>query len=197
MPVGQNGSGACVGVGKDSTVDQSVHDLSTQSNEWQRLGARPRDRAPMKRFPVEPSLVDLVPQEVAGPVAHGLAGAFLARHSQDESLNQGSVEQVLSDDSSSQEASYVEPDCQVAARSDAHRRSWFVAGANTEVNLEPHGAEAAVHVPSANSGGSVLNRGSGTDTVQSTDNSLLALEQRVEEALVKECSRRENFLEEK
>ena len=89
MPVGQNGSGACGDVGKDSTVDQSVSDLSTQSNEWQRIGARPRDRHPMKRrVPVEPSLVDLV---VAGPVAHGMAGAFLTRHSQYDSFSQGSA----------------------------------------------------------------------------------------------------------
>ncbi|KAJ7393170.1 hypothetical protein OS493_006136 [Desmophyllum pertusum] len=140
MPVGQNGSGACGGGGKDSTVDQSVADLSTQSNEWERLGARPRDRprdrAPMKRFPVEPSLFDLVPQEVASPVTHGVADAFLAKHSIDESLYQGST--------------------------------------------EPRGPPAAL--PSANSGGSMLNRDFGSGSVEPTGNSLLTLKQRVEKA---------------
>ncbi|KAJ7393193.1 hypothetical protein OS493_006160 [Desmophyllum pertusum] len=59
---------------------------------------------------VEPSLIDLVPQEVVGPVVHGVAGAFLARHSQDEILNQPIAEQEqLPDDTSSQGASYVLP----------------------------------------------------------------------------------------
>ncbi len=111
ISVEQNWSGARNGVGKDSTADHSVTDVSSQSNEWERLGARPRDRPPVKMVPLAPSLaslVDLVPQEVAGPVAHGVANAFLARHSQDkglhESLHQGSV----SKDTSLQGASYVD-----------------------------------------------------------------------------------------
>ena len=62
--------------------------------------------------PLAPSLVDLVPQEVAGPVAHGVADAFLARHSQDKNLHrsifQGGVKKVLSNDNSSEGASYVD-----------------------------------------------------------------------------------------
>ena len=65
--------------------------------------------------------------------------------------------------------------------------SRLVAGANTE----PHGAEPSL--PSANSGGSMLNRDVGTGTVESTDNSLLALEQRVEEA----CAMVEKVLRER
>ena len=112
IAVGHNASRACIGVGKDSAADHSVTGMSSQSNEWERLGARPRDKPPVKMAPLAPSLVDLVPQEVAGPVAHGVADAFLARHSQDrglhESLYQGSVEKVLSNDTSSQGASYVD-----------------------------------------------------------------------------------------
>ncbi|XP_078373011.1 uncharacterized protein LOC144656638 [Oculina patagonica] len=112
ISVEQNWSGARSGVGKDSTVDHSVSDVSTQSNKWERLGARPRDRPPVKMAPLAPSLVDLVPQEVAGPVTHGVANSFLAKHSQDkglhESLHQGSVEKVLSNGTSSQGASYVD-----------------------------------------------------------------------------------------
>ncbi|KAL9970986.1 hypothetical protein ACROYT_G023458 [Oculina patagonica] len=56
ISVEQNWSGARNGVGKDSTVDQSAADVSTQSNEWERLGARPRDRPPVKMAPLAPSL---------------------------------------------------------------------------------------------------------------------------------------------
>ena len=112
IALGHDASRACSGVGKDSAADHSASSTSTQSNEWERLGARPRDKPPVKIAPLAPSLVDLVPQEVAGPVAHGVADAFLARHSQDkglhESLYQGSVEKVLSNDNLSQGASYVD-----------------------------------------------------------------------------------------
>ena len=136
----QNMSGAFSGAGKDTTVDQLVSDVSTHSKQWAHFGARPRDRPPMKMTPLpEPSLIDLVPQEVT--VASGLANAFLARHSQDESLHEslcqaGSVK-FLPDE---QGASYVdgtkhssEPnkakpyfgDCQVVSKPNVDSRSMF------------------------------------------------------------------------
>ena len=107
-----NGSGASSGVGQAPKIDHSASDASMQSKEWERLGARPKNRPPVKMTPPAPSLVDLVPQEVAGPVEHGVANAFLSRHSQDkslhESLYQCSVEKILTGDTSSQGASYYE-----------------------------------------------------------------------------------------
>ena len=136
ISVEQNVPGAFCGAGKDTTVDQLVSDVSTQSKQWAHFGARPRDRPPVKMTPPpEPSLIDLVPQDVTE--ASGLANVFLARHSQDQSLDeslcQGSVGKLLSDKTSSQGASYVdgtkhssepnkaEPylgDCQVVSRPD-------------------------------------------------------------------------------
>ena len=137
IPVVQNLLGAFSGTGKDTTVERLVSDVSTQSKQWEHLGARPRDRPPVKMPPPppDPSLIDLVPQEVT--VASGLANAFLARHSQDQSLHeslcQGSAVKLLSEETSSQGASYMdstkhtgEPnkakpylgDCQVVPRPD-------------------------------------------------------------------------------
>ena len=86
ISVEQNASGAAFsGAGKGTTMEQLVSDVSTQSKQWARLGARPRDRPVKMRPPPEPSLIDLVPQEITE--ASGLANAFLARHSQDQSLH--------------------------------------------------------------------------------------------------------------
>ena len=133
ISVEQNGSGAFSGTKMDTTVEQLVSDVSTQSKQWEHLGARPRDRPPVKMSPPpEPSLIDLVPQEVT--VASGLANAFLARHSQDQSLHESLCQvKLLSAETSSQGASYMdstkhtgEPnkakpylgDCQVVPRPD-------------------------------------------------------------------------------
>ena len=141
----QNVSGAFSGAGENTTVDQLVSDASTQSKLWARLGARPRDRPPMKMAPPpQTSLIDLVPQGVAEPMASGLTNAFLARHSQDQSLHlslcQGSAVKLLSDETSSQGATYMdltkhssEPnktmlhfgDCQVVPRPDVDNRWKF------------------------------------------------------------------------
>ena len=143
ISVEQTVSGAFSGAGKDTTVDQLVSDVSTQSKQWARFGARPRDKPPVKMTPPpEPSLIDLVPQEVTE--ASGLANAFLARHSLDQSLHeslcQGSAVKLLSDETSSQGGSYVdgtkpssEPnkatpylgDCQVVSRPDVDRGWMF------------------------------------------------------------------------
>ena len=65
---------------------EDKHLSNDQSKKWEHLGARPTDRCP------EPSSLnsseDLVPQQVAGPVAHGVANKFLERHSEDKLLHQ-------------------------------------------------------------------------------------------------------------
>ena len=69
------------------------------------------------------------------------------------------------------------------------------AGGNTESSLAPYCSDAN----NDNSGGTILNRDFGTDSVESTDNSLLALEQRVSEAcalverVLREREEREQF----
>ena len=127
---GQNGSGARVWDQKD-------------------LGARPRDRPPNEDRSSEAvsfcsSLIDLVPQPVAVPLAHGVADAFLARHSEDKylhgSMYYSNTEKVLVEDSSLQGASHVDgmmnlddsnkskpyfADCQVASRPDPYDTSHF------------------------------------------------------------------------
>ena len=143
ISVKQNVSGTFSGTGKDTTVDQLVSDVSTQSKQWARFGARPRDKPPVKMTPTpEPSLIGLVPQEVK--VASGLANAFLARHSQDQSLHeslcQGSAVKLISDETSLQGASYMDGtkhvsegnkakpylgDCQVGSRPDVDIRWMF------------------------------------------------------------------------
>ena len=135
----QNASGAFSGTGKGTSVEQLVSDVSTQSKQWARLGARPRDRPVKMTPPPEPSLIDLVPQEIT--VASGLANAFLARHSQDQSLHESLCQaKLFSEETSPQGASYMdgmkhlgEPnkakpylgDCQVAPRPDVHSR-WML-----------------------------------------------------------------------
>ena len=134
IPVEQN----VLGAGMDTTDSGA----STQSNQWARLGARPRDRPPIKMAPPpEPSLIDLVPHGVTEPMASGLATAFLTRHSQDQSLHeslcQGSAVKLSSDETSSQGASYMDGtkhsseltkakpyfgDCQVDRRPDVDSR---------------------------------------------------------------------------
>ena len=139
ISVEQNAPTAFSGAGKDTTVEQLVSDVSTQSKQWARLGARPRDRPVKMRPPPEPSLIDLVPQEIT--VASGLANAFLARHSQDQSLHESLCQaNLFSEETSSQGASYMdgtkhlsEPnkakpylgDCQVAPRPDVDSK-WML-----------------------------------------------------------------------
>ena len=115
-PQRQSVSGARFTAQKDTATDQSDSHVSNQSKKWEHLGARPRDR-PLKtdRCP-EPSLLnsleDLVPQQVAGPVAHGVANTFLERHSEDkhlhESLYYTNAEKMLTENSSLQGASHLD-----------------------------------------------------------------------------------------
>ena len=74
--------------------------------DWERLGARP------KQSQVQGPPAKQVPREVIGPVADGLAGDFLARHSQDralhQSLYQNGSDTSLFDDTPTQGASFVD-----------------------------------------------------------------------------------------
>ena len=159
ISVEQNVSGAFSGAGKDTTVDPLASDVRTQSKQWARLGARPRDRPPVKMAPPpESSKINLVLQEVAKPMAGGLVNAFLARHSQDQSLHeslcQGSAVKLLSDETSLQGASFVdgainlsEPnkskpyfgDCQVVSRPDVDSR-WMFPPPETGREYDSHNA---------------------------------------------------------
>ncbi|PFX21092.1 uncharacterized protein LOC111336064 isoform X2 [Stylophora pistillata] len=120
---------------KDSAVDQADSYVSNQSHEWEHLGARPRDRTPKTDSTSDSSslfssLVDLVPQQVGGPVVQGVVNAFLARHSEDkhlhESLYYNNAEEMLAKDMDSM-MNMIDPnkakpylgDCQVATRSDS------------------------------------------------------------------------------
>ena len=112
----QNVSGARFTAQKDTAIDLSDSHVSSQSKKWEYLGARPRDRPPKTDRCPEPSLLnsleDLVPQQVARPVAHGVANTFLARHSEDkhlhESLYYTNAEKMLTENSSLQGASRVD-----------------------------------------------------------------------------------------
>ena len=144
-PQRQSVSGARFTAQKDT--DQSDSHVSNQSKKWEHLGARPRDR-PLKtdRCP-EPSLLnsleDLVPQQVAGPVVHGVANTFLERHSEDkhlhESLYYTNAEKMLTENSSLQGASHVDSvinltdsnkaklyfgECQVPSRPDPYSQTY-------------------------------------------------------------------------
>ena len=112
----QNVSGARFTAQKDTAIDLSDSHVSSQSKKWEYLGARPRDRPPKTDRCPEPSLLnsleDLVPPQVARPVAHGVANTFLARHSEDkhlhESLYYTNAEKMLTENSSLQGASHVD-----------------------------------------------------------------------------------------
>ena len=112
----ENVSRARITAQKDTGADQSDSHVSNQSKKWEHLGARPRDRPPKTDRCPEPSLLnsleDLVPQQVAGPVAHVVANTFLARHSEDkhlhESLYYTNAEKMLTENSSLQGASHLD-----------------------------------------------------------------------------------------
>ena len=155
----ENVSRARITAQKDTGADQSDSHVSNQSKKWEHLGARPRDRPPKTDRCPEPSLLnsseDLVPQQVAGPVAHVVANTFLARHSEDkhlhESLYYTNAEKMLTENSSLQGASGVDSmvnltesnkaqlyfgDCQVPFRPDPYSQ--------THVSLFPQTSGACI-----------------------------------------------------
>ncbi|XP_022791371.1 uncharacterized protein LOC111330728 isoform X1 [Stylophora pistillata] len=110
----QNISGAGITAPKDTATDQSDCLVGNQSSTWEHLGARPRDRLiPTARRSPEPSsshssFSNLAPGQVAGPVAHGVANVFIARHSEDKHLHESlyyTNAQMLTENSSSHRAS--------------------------------------------------------------------------------------------
>ena len=169
----QNVSGARFTAQKDTATDQSDSHVSNQSKKWEHLGARPRDRPPKTDRCPEPSflnsLEDLVPQQVAGPVALGVANTFLERHSEDkhlhESLYYTNAEKMLTENSSLQGASHVDSmvnltesnkaqlyfgDCQVPFRPDPY--------SETHVSLFPQTSGAFIGGNnSSNTGFNLLN----------------------------------------
>ncbi|XP_022791374.1 uncharacterized protein LOC111330728 isoform X3 [Stylophora pistillata] len=109
-----NKSGAGITAPKDTATDQSDCLVGNQSSTWEHLGARPRDRLiPTARRSPEPSsshssFSNLAPGQVAGPVAHGVANVFIARHSEDKHLHESlyyTNAQMLTENSSSHRAS--------------------------------------------------------------------------------------------
>ena len=82
----QNISGARFNAQKDTATDQSDSHVSNQPNKWEHLGARPKDRPPESDRCPKPSLLNS--KQVAEPVAHGVANAVLARHSEDKHLHE-------------------------------------------------------------------------------------------------------------
>ena len=169
----ENVSCARITAQKDTGADQSDSHVSNQSKKWEHLGARPRDRPPKTDRCPEPSLLnsleDLVPQQVAGPVAHVVANTFLARHSEDkhlhESLYYTNAEKMLTENSSLQGASGVDSmvnltesnkaqlyfgDCQVPFRPDPYSQ--------THVSLFPQTSGACIGGnDSSNTGFNLLN----------------------------------------
>ena len=169
----ENVSRARITAQKDTGADQSDSHVSNQSKKWEHLGARPRDRPPKTDRCPEPSLLnsleDLVPQQVAGPVAHVVANTFLARHSEDkhlhESLYYTNAEKMLTENSSLQGASGVDSmvnltesnkaqlyfgDCQVPFRPDPYSQ--------THVSLFPQTSGACIGGNnSSNTGFNLLN----------------------------------------
>ena len=169
----ENVSCARITAQKDTGADQSDSHVSNQSKKWEHLGARPRDRPPKTDRCPEPSLLnsleDLVPQQVAGPVAHVVANTFLARHSEDkhlhESLYYTNIEKMLTENSSLQGASRVDSmvnltesnkaqlyfgECQVPFRPDPYSQ--------THVSLFPQTSGACIGGNnSSNTGFNLLN----------------------------------------
>ena len=169
----QNVSGARFTAQKDTAIDLSDSHVSSQSKKWEYLGARPRDRPPKTDRCPEPSLLnsleDLVPPQVARPVAHGVANTFLARHSEDkhlhESLYYTNAEKMLTENSSLQGASRVDSmvnltesnkaqlyfgECQVPFRPDPYSQ--------THVSLFPQTSGACIGGNnSSNTGFNLLN----------------------------------------
>ncbi|XP_022789014.1 uncharacterized protein LOC111328775 [Stylophora pistillata] len=112
----QNVSGSRITAQKDTATDQSDSQVGSQSIKWEHVGARPRDRlSKTDRSPGSSlfySLEDLVPPQVAGPMAHGVTNAFLARHSEDKHLHENlyytNAEKMFTENPSLQGAIHID-----------------------------------------------------------------------------------------
>ena len=138
----QNVSGARFNAQKNTATVQSDSHVSNQSKKWEHSGARPRYRPPETDRCPKPSslnsLKDCILQQIAEPVAHGVANAFLARHSEDkhlhESLYYNKAEEMLAKDMDSMvkmiDSNKAKPylgDCQLAAMSDPYYQPYSSA----------------------------------------------------------------------
>ena len=162
-------------------------------------------------------------QQVAGHIAYGVTKTFLERHSEDTNLSNCSYytnAQMLTKNSSLQGASLVGPsvnltysskaqpyfgECQVPLRPDPYSQTYVQLFPQTSgsCNGGNNGSSTGLNLfrerQSGETEDSVTNRNYGTESVESTDNSLLELEQRVEEAcamverVLREREEREEF----
>ena len=197
-PQRQNVSGARFTAQKDTATDLSDSHVSSQSKKWEHLGARPRDR-PLKtdRCP-EPSLLnsleDLVPPQVAGPVAHGVANTFLERHSEDkhlhESLYYTNAEKMLTENSSLQGASHLDS---VINLTDSNKAKLYFGECQVPSRPDPYSQTYASLFPQTSGAFIGGNNSSNhvTELVESPSNCLYEGEQHADEdcALVKTVPR--------
>ena len=117
--------------GTSSTAERVLGTQSSAETDWERLGARPKE---VQRSDVQPK-----PTEPVVYITDGLAGDFLARHTQDKSLHD-SIYQTdgasLFNDIPSQGTSFIDSDisqfsraqpyfgdCQAASRTEPHGRT--------------------------------------------------------------------------
>jgi len=101
--------------GTSSTAGRVLRTQSSAETDWERLGARPKE---VQRSDVQPK-----PTEPVVYVTDGLAGDFLARHTQDKSLHD-SIYQTdgasLFSDFPSQGTSFVDGDISQSSRAQAY-----------------------------------------------------------------------------
>ena len=84
----------------DEAQKESDSYISNQENEWEHLGARPKDRPPKKynnSFDSS-SPVDLIPPQVVEHVAHGVHNALLPEHPEDKKVGHEYCEWMVSDE---------------------------------------------------------------------------------------------------
>ena len=101
--------------GTSSTAERVLRTQSSAETDWERLGARPKE---VQRSDVQPK-----PTEPVVYITDGLAGDFLARHTQDKSLHD-SIYQTdgasLFNDFPSQGTSFIDGDVSQSSRAQAY-----------------------------------------------------------------------------
>ena len=101
--------------GTSSTAERVLGTQSSAETDWERLGARPKE---VQRSDVQPK-----PTEPVVYITDGLAGDFLARHTQDKSLHD-SIYQTdgasLFNDFPSQGTSFIDGDISQSSRAQAY-----------------------------------------------------------------------------
>ena len=84
----------------DEAQKESDSYISNQENEWEHLGARPKDRPPKKynNSLDSSSPVDLIPPQVVEHVAHGVHNPLLPEHPEDKKVGHEYCEWIVSDE---------------------------------------------------------------------------------------------------